>query len=272
MTQEETQVALSAIPETMLWTLHNRACESMRADAMFHDPHAERIYRSIRYDYRRHFGEPDSSHAVRALMFDEVMGHWLARHPGSTVVELGCGLETQCLRLDDGRVQWLSVDVPEAMAVRERFIRPQGRLRHWHGCALEGGWMALVDADKPVFVSAQGLLMYFTEEQVRGLLGAIMARFPGVEMMFDIVPLWAVRLTNSPGGLWKTSHYRVPPMHWGIGGHAVGPLLKRWFPQIAEVRWLPYRHYRPMPDWYLQWLQAMPWTHEQLPGMVHVRT
>ena len=84
---------LSGIPETMLWTLHNRAREAMRANARLSDPDAIRVYASIDYDYERNFGRPDGSHALRSLLFDEAVRHWLRRYPEGTVVELGCGLD-----------------------------------------------------------------------------------------------------------------------------------------------------------------------------------
>ena len=112
-------IPLNTVSETMLWTLHNRAGESVRADAFFHDPDAERIYQAIDYPFERHFGAPDSSHAARALVFDQVMSAWPEQHPSGWVVELACGLETQCLRLDDGQVNCLSIDFPQGMDFRQ---------------------------------------------------------------------------------------------------------------------------------------------------------
>lgn len=265
------QIQLDGLPETMLWTLHNRACESLRDDAFFRDPHAERIYEAIDYPFEQHFGPSDSSHAARALAFDEVIGAWLAQHPAGTVVELGCGLETQCLRLDNGQLHWLAIDLPEAITLREHFISPTERLHHWRGDARDAAWLDAVPADQPLFVSAQGMLMYFAEDDVRTLLQAIVARFPAAEIMFDVVPPWTVLATQSPGGLWKTSHYQVPTMHWGIGGNQVAMVLQQWLGDEIEVRWLPYQHYRALPQWYLEWLKAWPWAHDVMPGMVHVR-
>lgn len=264
-------LGVHGVVETTLWTLHNRACESLRGDAFFRDPQAERIYEAIDYPFERHFGPPDSSHAARALAFDEVVGDWLAAHPGGTVVELGCGLETQCLRLDNGQLHWLAVDLPEAITLRERFISPTTRQRHWRGDACVLDWAEAVDAQAPVFIVAQGLLMYLQPEQVRSLLQGVAARFAPLEMMFDVVPPWAVLLTQSPGGMWKTVHYRVPPMHWGIGQSLLPGVLHEWLGKDCTVRWIDYPPCRGLPAWHFQWAKAWPWTRDLLPGMVHVR-
>ncbi len=83
----------TGVPETMLWTLHNRASGALRADGWLRDAEAVRVYRAIPCDYEHRFGWPDASHAVRSLMFDEVVREWMAAHPGGTVVELGAVTE-----------------------------------------------------------------------------------------------------------------------------------------------------------------------------------
>ena len=52
---------LTDAPETMLWTLHNRATEASRDDGMLRDPDAVRIYQALDYDYVRSFGRADPS-------------------------------------------------------------------------------------------------------------------------------------------------------------------------------------------------------------------
>ncbi len=59
---------LSDIPETMLWTLHNRAVEALRSDGVIDDDKAIEIYQSIDYDYEKNFGKAEPSHALRSLV------------------------------------------------------------------------------------------------------------------------------------------------------------------------------------------------------------
>ena len=86
------------------------------------------------------------------------------------MVELGCGLETQFQRCDNGQIRWVGVDVPKAMAVRERFLPPTARCKHVGKSAFDLSWMDEVDDRHQVFVTAQALLMYFEERDVRRLI------------------------------------------------------------------------------------------------------
>lgn len=263
---------LTGVPETMLWTLHNRASEAMRADAWLQDPDAVRIYQSLQYDYLRSFGHPDSSHAIRSLVFDQALQPWLQAHPGGTVVELACGLETQFQRCDDGQVRWLCVDVPESIAVRERFLAPSERCRHLGKSALDLSWMDHVDGSRGVFVTAQGLLMYFEEAQVKTLLAAIIARFPGVELMFDTIPHWFSRLTMRSEGLWKTRHYRTPPMPWGIARHELEAMLRSCSPLMDAIHIQNYPRMRGFPARLFPWLSRLPGLSGKAPCIVHAKT
>jgi O-methyltransferase involved in polyketide biosynthesis len=125
---------------------------------------------------------------MRSRIFDDAVQRWLAKHPDGTVVELGAGLETQFSRVDNGRVHWLCVDVPEAIAVRERFLPASERCLHLQKSVLDLSWLDAVATDGPVFVSAQGLFMYFEVAEVKRLFVALFERFPGMELMFDCIP------------------------------------------------------------------------------------
>lgn len=201
---------LAGVSETMLWGLHNRASEARRADGALTDPVCVRIHDAIDYDFVRHFGDAQGSLSVRAAEIDRVIRRWLESHPDGLVVSLGEGLETQAWRVDNGRMRWLSVDLPDAIRIREVFLQPTDRFSHMSVSAHDPAWMDAVDLSSGVFIVAQGLLMYLEPEKVRRLLSDIADRFPGAEMVFDVVPRWFSRLTMS--GLWQTPHYRLPPM------------------------------------------------------------
>ncbi|NVI99384.1 class I SAM-dependent methyltransferase [Myxococcus sp. AM009] len=260
---------LTGIPETMLWTLHCRAGEAKRPDGVLKDAEALRIYGAIDYDFEKSFGRAEPSLAIRAVAMDRCIRAWLATHPDGFVVSLGEGLETQAQRLDNGQLRWLSVDLPEAVAIRERFLTPNERLMHFPVSALDRAWMDRVDASKGVFIVAQGLFMYFEEDDVRRLIVDIAERFPGAELLFDTIPRWFSRCTLK--GLRRTRAYQVPPMPWGINRDVLEATLRRWAPRIRQVELKPYSFPRGFFRYGYSGLNMLPWVKERLPALVHVR-
>lgn len=266
----ERAVNLTGVPETMLWTLHNRAHEAKRPDSYLPDPECVRIYESIDYDYERSFGKPDGSHPMRSRIFDDVVRPWLVAHPGGTVVELAAGLETQFQRCDDGRVRWLCVDLPESIAVRRRFLPETERCRYLERSALDLSWFEEVDSSRGVFVSAQGLFMYFEELEVRRLLTQIIERFPGVELMFDTIPRWFSRKTLQ--GFEKTKNYTAPPMPWGVARDELESLLRSWSSNIESVHFSPYGYQRGLGIHIWRALASAPFLRNLAPTITHVKT
>ena len=260
--------SLADVPETMLWALHNRASEARRGDGILADPDSIRIHDSIDYDFTGQFGEPAGSLAMRAAAIDRALRHWLCDHPDGFVVSLGEGLETQALRVDNGRMQWLSVDLPDAIRLRERFLPPTDRFRHMAVSALDLAWMDAVDPSSGVFIVAQGLLMYLDPGSVGQLFAAVARRFPDADMVFDTIPPWFSQLTLV--GLQQTPRYRLPPMPWGISRRAIAPALRGWGPALGEVAFLDYGMPRGVPQLVGQMIERIPAMRHEIPSLAHV--
>ncbi len=90
-------------------------------------------------------------------------------------------------RIDNGRAHFVDLDLPEAIAVRRRFVRETARHQLIASSALDTGWMGTIEDDRSVFFVAAGLLMYFESRDVRWVLRTLADRFPRGEMVFDMI-------------------------------------------------------------------------------------
>ena len=184
---ERITVELSGVPETLLWNLGRRAWATRMRGAVIDDPRAVEVVEKLDYDFT------DASrgagwHAVRVATFDVAVRRFLTQHPAGTVVALGEGLETQFWRVDNKRMQWITVDLPETLKLRHQLLPDGPRQRSHAGSALDNVWLDLLDPARPVMVTAQGLLPYFHREQVHELIASIASRLPGGSLVCDVVP------------------------------------------------------------------------------------
>jgi O-methyltransferase involved in polyketide biosynthesis len=139
----------------------------------------------------------------------------MAARPGGTVVALGEGLETQFWRVDDGRVRWVTVELPEVLEL-QRELLPESPRRHAIArSALDFAWLDEV-AGPDVLVTALGLLMYFERARADELIVRVAERLTGGAMVFDTVPAWASKATLS-GKARTREGYAPPPMPYGSG-------------------------------------------------------
>ncbi|MER7580179.1 class I SAM-dependent methyltransferase [Kitasatospora sp. NPDC097691] len=227
---------LEAVPETALWTLWHRALEARRPDTVLQDPKAVELVDRIDYPFAERFGTSGTQaqlQALRAACFDREVADFLAREPRGTVVCLGEGLETQYWRVDNGRARWLSVDLPDLVALREALLPPGERQRYLAADATELGWADEVDRSREVLISAQGLLMYLPPARVRSLIADCAERFPGGSLVLDAVPRWFSRLTLN--GKMHAHGYRPPPMPWAMDA-GEREKLRTASPAVSAVR------------------------------------
>ena len=188
------KIDLGPVQETLLIPLWARARETERENPLIEDPMALRLMQEIEYDFGRLdrlYGAHQSIWPGRDRLLDQVVQDYLLRHPDGQVVNLGCGLDTSFYRLDNGRVRWLEVDLPDTMALRASALdelEDDGRHRLYVGSGFESGWMAQLRAlDPPPLVISAGMLIYFSHQEVRRLTHGLASRWPGMELAFDTV-------------------------------------------------------------------------------------
>ena len=186
------KIDLGVVQETTLIPLWARAIENERSEPILRDAKAAKMVASIDYDFDK-FAKGRATQigcCLRASILDEWVREYLARYPDGTVVEIGAGLDTRFDRLDNGRVTWFELDLPDVVDLRRRFFEETDRRRFISESVLAPGWIGPVReaaeaAPAPVMFVAEGVLMYFEESQVRQLFRTIAAGFPGSAFAFD---------------------------------------------------------------------------------------
>jgi O-methyltransferase involved in polyketide biosynthesis len=182
----------------------------------------------------------------------------LAAAPEATVVALGEGFETQFWRVDDGRLRWLTLDLPEVAGMRRKVLPEGPRNRTLTGSALDADWTAQVARDRPVIITAQGLLPYFERDEVHRMLTTWAGLLPGAWLLFDAATehLQAIRQRNPlPGG------YRPPAWTWTVDADELRQLHE--LPGLTDLHEVP----QAGGDRLLSALRRIPGLKNQLPTL-----
>ncbi len=262
---EKFQHNLTGVPETLLIPLYIRAMESLRPDAMIKDEKAVELVAKGSLDFSgvRQIPLNDALNVMRIMQareMDRYARDFLSRHPEAVVVHIGCGLDTRFERVDDGRVEWYDMDLPEIIELRCRFLGDEKERYHLLGCSVfEHPWLETVSAhhQHPFLFLAEGVFVYFEEAQVKSLLLTLLNRFPGSETAFDVFSpfgVWEFNFAVSRSKLNARAHWGI--WHgqeiegWGSGIH----LLDEWGvfdqsePRLAHLRWMApfYRLLKPV--------------------------
>ncbi|WP_433562483.1 class I SAM-dependent methyltransferase [Nocardia sp. CA-151230] len=233
--------ALQGVPVTALWTLWTRAVESAASYTDFRDILAEELCEAIDFDFRT-FGHPARTQVLRARTIDAEIQRFHRDSPGGTVVALGEGLQTTYWRLGAPDLDWISVDLPEMIDLRRQLLPTEARMRSVAMSALDRAWFDLVDGTD-VLITAEGLFMYLSPDEVFALIGDMAQRFPGASLIFDVLPPGFTKRTAKGVRLSRKSDYMVPHMPFGLTVPQTRALPQR-IPGVAsyrELRMIPGR-------------------------------
>ena len=182
---------LSELSRTLFIPLAARAKETARDHPVVKDQKAVEIWN--RCDVRDAVtdGGEISTHGIlaRTKMIDGEVQTLLARHQHAIVVNLGAGLDTRFFRLGNSMVRWYDLDLPEVISLRKKFVSENERLHFISKSVMDPSWVKEIQCSvgDAVILIAEGLLMYFSEEDVKNILRILEKAFPGADMLFDVV-------------------------------------------------------------------------------------
>lgn len=245
---------LQGVPETMLQTLYARAAYSRTPGARFRDEMSMEIVSRLDYDFSNAERDAMMSDGViaRTLLLDRLVGEFVGENPDATVVNLACGMDTRVYRVDNGRIRWYNLDLPETIAVRRRFFHEEGRISMISRSAMDPAWPGEVEPPKgPVLAVVEGLSMYLTEDDVARLLTILKESFPRLKVILEIMSPFAVAHIKE-----KSIEASKAKFSWGISSgrelERIAPGL-RWvedisliegmkelYPAYRLIGWLPF--------------------------------
>ena len=257
---ETTLVNLKGVSETLLIPLYIRAKETQRADAMLRDETAVQMVGHIDYDFSRiKLMEHDMLGVVlRVREFDRFTRDFMAGHRDPAVVHIGCGLDTRFERVDDGRVEWYDLDLPDVIDLRRKLIREEGKRHHLlSGSVFDFAWLEAVkeNRQRPFLFMAEGVFPYFEEAQIKSFVSRAQKEFPGAELVFDAHTPFVIWADNLQLAFSKVSaRMKFALKHgrdvetWGDPSTSLRTggirMLEEWFyfgtdePRVRPYRWM----------------------------------
>jgi O-methyltransferase involved in polyketide biosynthesis len=209
------KVQLTGVKVTGLGTLYGKAMDARAAAPILGDRLAAEAVRRLDYDFEA-LRLPEGGAItlpMRAWHFDRWTRQFIADHPESVVLHLGCGLDTRVFRVDPPpTVLWYDVDHPDVLALRERLYPERAHYERIGRSVTDLGWLDAIPADRPALVVAEGLVHYLPEPQVVALLRAVAGRFPAGEVAFDAYSRLMLRLVPRLAAVRADA-----PLLWAMG-------------------------------------------------------
>lgn len=158
-----------------------------KENLFLHDPKAEEIISKIDFDFTslKQSKWLSMYMSVRAFIFDELCNKYISEHKNTTLIHLGCGLDSRCLRVEQDFNHWYDIDYENVIDIRKKFYNQDEKHRMIGSSVLDYKWMEQIDNSDNVLVVAEGLTMYISEEEMKELIAQIESKFGDARLLFD---------------------------------------------------------------------------------------
>jgi len=126
---------------------------------------------------------------LRAKKYDEYANEFFKKHPDGVLVNIGCGMDSRFLRVDNGRMTCFDLDLPEMIEFKRRFYEATDRYHFIAASVYDHAWMDQIaeSGKRPVLFLAEGVFMYLDPAKVKELVLKLQCRFPGSELVCEVV-------------------------------------------------------------------------------------
>ncbi|PIE68617.1 MAG: polyketide biosynthesis methyltransferase [Deltaproteobacteria bacterium] len=185
---QKIKVKKGTVEETLLLPLWGRAYETQRKHPRLMDAKAVEIIKAIDYD----FSEIEKTQSLsqhgwiaRSLHTDTMARAFIEKHPHATIVNIGCGLDTTFSRIDNGKILFYELDLPDVITLRKNFYEDSDRHQSIAASFLETAWFENIVVRDGLLFLAGGVLMYFEEAQIKDFFIAVADHFGTSDLYFD---------------------------------------------------------------------------------------
>ncbi len=183
-------IKLDNVSETMLVTLYARAKDAKSKNPILNDKKSFEIFSQLDYDFSKFEKAWASYYGIlsRAKVMDNQVRKFMEKYPDCMIVSIGSGLDTRFLRVDNGKIRWYNLDLPEVIEERKLFFEPNDRVTDIPKSAFDSSWTKEIKLNgKKLLIVSEGVLMYFEEKQIKEFLEMLTDSFDSFEAQFDLL-------------------------------------------------------------------------------------
>ena len=153
---------------------------------------------------------------LRTVIIDDITKKFIQVNPEGTIVNFGCGLDTRFSRLDNEKIHWFDLDLPDTIALRRLFFTETERNCFIAKSVLDFSWLEDIPPGNATLFIAEGLSYYFTESENKALISTIKQNYPGAEYVFDTLHPLFLKLYKEKKQNGHVRNKVFTLMKWGV--------------------------------------------------------
>ena len=231
---QKIKIKKGTVEETLILPLWGRAYETQKQNPRLIDENAVKIIKKIDYD----FSEIEKTQAMsqhgwvaRSLHTDRTAREFIKQHPEATIVNIGCGLDTTFSRIDNRKIMFYELDLPDVIELRKNFYEESDRHISIASTFLDTTWFEEIEVRDGLLFLAGGVFMYFNEKQMKEFFIKVADYFKECDFYFDSLSPMGMKIAKKQvlkkGGMGMSMD----------GGWSLKPVktLEKWDKRIKVI-------------------------------------
>lgn len=183
--------------KTLFIPLYGKALMS-KENLFIKDPKAEEIINNIdfNFDELKQTKWLSMYLAIRSRILDDLCSKFISENPDGVIINLGCGLDSRVLRVNQNYDYWYDVDFPSVISLRRNYYEETDRYTMLSNRVEDIDWLDQINKEQKALIIAEGLTMYLDERKIKNLLGLFENKFVHSTIIFDAYSKSAVTLSK----------------------------------------------------------------------------
>lgn len=191
-------INLNDVSETALLTLHCHALDAQSGKPYLNDTGAihtvdmlkSQFSESDRSLHKTLFKDKVSSNlithtALRAKKYDTYIRSFMDQFPEAAVINIGCGLDNRFERVDNGKMTFYDLDLPDIINIKRQLFPEMMRYTQISQSVFDFDWIDKIQNDHVILV-AEGVFMYCQESDVKALFFKLQEKLKNPEIVFEV--------------------------------------------------------------------------------------
>ena len=188
---------MNGVNKTLYIPLYGKAYVSEKG-IILHDEKAEDIWSKEGFMLR---GKSKSKWlayymGMRARVFDNWVTEKIKKLDDTTVIHIGCGMDSRALRVGFENCSWYDVDFPEVIKERRRYYNDTDNYKMISGDVREDEWLSHITVTKNAIIVMEGVSMYLRPEELKNLINNLKNNFSHLHILMDCYTIFAAKASK----------------------------------------------------------------------------
>ena len=133
---------------------------------------------------------------IRASVFDEWTKEQFARLTDTTVIHIGCGMDSRAIRIGTDNQKWYDVDFADVIKERKKYYTESDNYKMIAADVRDCAWLTSIKETRYAIVVMEGVSMYLTTEELKKITDALCNHFENVSLLTDCYTSLAAKMSK----------------------------------------------------------------------------